>query len=61
MAFMFFRVQLKCRTLLFRRCQKNYLCDVVKIPEHAELLRLQPSFKMSPDNGNVVYDELEAT
>lgn len=60
-AFMFFRAQLKSRTLCFRKCWKNYLCDVVKMPEHAELLRLQPSFKMSPDNGNVVYDELEAT
>lgn len=60
-AFMFFRVQLKSKTLHFRKCQKNYLCDVVKMPEHAELLWLQPSFKMSPDNGNVVYNELEAT
>lgn len=57
MTFVFFRAQLRSRTSrLIRKCQKNYLCYVVKMPEHAKLLRLQSSFEMSPDNRNVVYD-----
>lgn len=35
---------------------EKYLSDMIKMPKHAILLRLQSSFKMSPDYRNVVYD-----
>lgn len=38
-----------------------YLGDVVKVPEHVVLLGLQASFKVPPDNGDVVNNQLQTT
>ena len=35
---------------------KRYLSDMIKMPKHTVLLRLQSSFKMSPDHRNVVHN-----
>ena len=35
---------------------KKYLSDMIKMPKHAILLRLQSGFKMSPDHRNVVHN-----
>lgn len=35
---------------------EKYLSDMIKMLKHAILLRLQSSFKMSPDHRNVVHN-----